>query len=42
MTQALGTPQGDLSVSSPVPASSTQIISPFVGSSDLDAQVRRG
>lgn len=42
MTKALGTPQGDLSVSSPVPASSTQIISPFVGSSDLDARFAAG
>ena len=42
MTKALGTPHGDLSVSSPVPASSTQIISPFVGSSDLDARFAAG
>jgi alpha-L-rhamnosidase len=42
MTQALGTPHGDLSVSSPVPAGSTQIISPFVGSSDLDARFAAG
>jgi alpha-L-rhamnosidase len=42
MTKALGTSHGDLSVSSPVPASSTQIISPFVGSSDLDARFAAG
>lgn len=42
MTQTLGTPHGDLSVSSPVPAGSTQIISPFVGSSDLDARFAAG
>ena len=42
MTKALGTPHGDLSVSSPVPASSTQIISPFAGSSDLDARFAAG
>ena len=42
MTKALGTPHGDLSVSSPVPAGSTQIISPFVGSSDLDARFAAG
>jgi alpha-L-rhamnosidase len=42
MTNALGTPHGDLSVSSPVPASSTQIISPFAGSSDLDARFAAG
>ena len=42
MTKALSTPAGDLSVSSPVPASSTQIISPFIGSSDVDARFLAG
>lgn len=42
MTNALSTPAGDLSVSSPVPASSTQIISPFIGSSDVDARFLAG
>jgi alpha-L-rhamnosidase len=42
MTKALGTAHGDLSVSSPVPAGSTQIISPFAGSSDLDARFLAG
>jgi alpha-L-rhamnosidase len=42
MTKALSTPAGDLSVSSPVPASSNQIISPFIGSSDVDARFLAG
>jgi alpha-L-rhamnosidase len=42
MTAALSTPAGDLSVSSPVPADSTQIISPFIGSSDVDARFLAG
>ncbi|MGD0706577.1 MAG: alpha-L-rhamnosidase C-terminal domain-containing protein [Trebonia sp.] len=42
MTRALSTPAGDLSVSSPDPASSTQIISPFIGSSDVDARFLAG
>jgi alpha-L-rhamnosidase len=42
MTSALSTPAGDLSVSSPVPADSTQIISPFIGSSDVDARFLAG
>ena len=42
MTAALSTSAGDLSVSSPVPAASTQIISPFIGSSDVDARFLAG
>jgi alpha-L-rhamnosidase len=42
MTAALSTPAGDLSVASPVPADSTQIISPFIGSSDVDARFLAG
>jgi alpha-L-rhamnosidase len=42
MTKALSTPAGDLSVSTPVPASSNQIISPFIGSSDVDARFLAG
>jgi alpha-L-rhamnosidase len=42
MTAALSTPAGDLSVSSPAPVGSTQIISPFIGGSDVDARFLAG
>jgi alpha-L-rhamnosidase len=42
MSAALGTPHGDLSVSSPAPAGYHQVIGPFMGSYDLWARFAAG